>query len=96
MSAAVLPDLAYFLRFYGVQSALERISVVIKFQIPGKCAPAGPQARVPVRRESNVLQAGSFHVTGIPALIIILVILALIITGIVTVVKKGKNKIEGK
>jgi hypothetical protein len=40
--------------------------------------------------------AASFHVTGIPALIIILVILALLVVGIVTVIKKGKNKIEGQ
>lgn len=41
-------------------------------------------------------EAVSFHVSGIPALIIILLILALIIIGIVAVVKKGKDKIEGK
>ena len=41
-------------------------------------------------------QAASATVTGAPAIIIILVILALIITGIVTVVRKGKNKIQGK
>jgi hypothetical protein len=42
---------------------------------------------------SNV-DAASFHVTGAPAIIIILVILALIIIGIVTVVKKGRNKLK--
>ena len=35
-----------------------------------------------------MFDAASFHVTGLPAVLIILVILALIVIGIVTVVKK--------
>lgn len=34
------------------------------------------------------MDAASFHVTGLPAIFIMLVILALIVTGIVTVAKK--------
>lgn len=38
------------------------------------------------------LEAASFHVTGAPALIIILVILALIITGVVVAVRGAARK----
>lgn len=38
--------------------------------------------------------AASFHISGLPAVLIILAILALIVIGIVTLVRKGRNKMR--
>lgn len=38
------------------------------------------------------VEAASFHLTGAPALIIILVILALLVTGLVTLIRAASRK----